>query len=54
MNILVTGATGFIGRHLVKSLEMQGSSVNAFVREDCEFNTTKNTISNKMKSPIEL
>lgn len=32
MNVLVTGATGFIGQHLVKLLRARGDSVTALVR----------------------
>ena len=32
MNVLVTGATGFIGRHLVERLTHEGHHVRAFVR----------------------
>jgi len=33
MKVLLTGATGFVGRGLVKILETQGHKVSAFVRE---------------------
>lgn len=36
MNILVTGATGFIGRHLTKRLIRDGHSVVALVRESSD------------------
>ena len=31
-NILVTGASGFIGQHLVRRLEKQGSNIKVLVR----------------------
>ena len=33
MRVLVTGATGFIGRHLVRALMERGDAVTVFVRE---------------------
>ena len=38
MNILVTGATGFIGRHLVKALSKGGHSVRCLVRKSSDIN----------------
>ena len=32
MNVLVTGATGFLGRHLCAALVERGDAVRAFVR----------------------
>ena len=36
MSYFVTGATGFIGRHLVKNLLADGATVYALVREGSE------------------
>lgn len=36
MNILVTGASGFIGRHLVRRLISEGHSVTVLIRNDCD------------------
>jgi len=36
MNILVTGATGFLGRHLVPALEAAGHSVKALGSRQCD------------------
>ena len=33
MNVLVTGATGFIGQHLVKRLIQEGHTVRCFIRD---------------------
>lgn len=34
MDVLVTGATGFLGRHLVRALRAEGHAVRALVRSD--------------------
>jgi nucleoside-diphosphate-sugar epimerase len=36
VNVLVTGATGFLGRHLVTALVERGDSVRAFVRPETD------------------
>ena len=38
MNVLVTGATGFIGRHLIAELLEQGHSVTATALDDSLLN----------------
>lgn len=42
---LVTGAAGFIGRRLCKSLEANGEHVRALLREPCEGDWAKSVIS---------
>tara|TARA_Y100000034_G_C6854719_1_gene388224 strand:+ start:353 stop:1294 length:942 start_codon:yes stop_codon:yes gene_type:complete len=37
MKILVTGGTGFVGKHLVKRLVNEGNEVSCLVRQDSEF-----------------
>jgi len=44
MNILVTGANGFIGRHLVGELLEEGHNVIAICRSACSFANTANQI----------
>lgn len=41
MNILVTGANGYVGQILVNSLAQEGHSVKAVMRSNAEFKTTK-------------
>ncbi|MBD0317871.1 MAG: NAD-dependent epimerase/dehydratase family protein [Thermoleophilia bacterium] len=36
MNVLVTGATGFLGRHLVRRLRQRGDDVRALVRGEAD------------------
>ncbi|MDE2028382.1 MAG: NAD-dependent epimerase/dehydratase family protein, partial [Candidatus Omnitrophica bacterium] len=36
MNVLVTGAAGFVGKHLVKRLKKDGHTVTALVRENTD------------------
>lgn len=42
MNILVTGATGFIGRHLVNVLSKKGHSVRCLVRKNSDIDCLRN------------
>ncbi len=42
MNILVTGATGFIGSHLIKKLELCGFNIFALRRNDSKLINNKN------------
>ena len=41
MKLLVTGATGFLGRHLVRSLVDRGNRVSIVVREDSAFDLAR-------------
>jgi nucleoside-diphosphate-sugar epimerase len=38
MRVLVTGANGFIGRHIVRCIEKQGDKINVLVRNSNSFN----------------
>ena len=44
-NIIVTGATGFVGRHIISNLVKKGYSVTALVR-DVEKARTMNALIN--------
>jgi uncharacterized protein YbjT (DUF2867 family) len=36
MRLFLTGATGFVGSHLLKRLLSEGNAVRALVRDPCE------------------
>lgn len=43
MSILITGASGFLGAYIVKSLKSQGQDVIAMSREDCDLSSAEQT-----------
>lgn len=47
MTILVTGATGTVGRHVVEQLSKRGADVRALVRDPSKANFPTNVDSSK-------
>ncbi|UTW02709.1 SDR family oxidoreductase [Amphritea atlantica] len=48
MNILLTGATGFLGRHLVKGLAVKGVNVTASIRQEVHLPVARTCIINSL------
>ncbi|WP_353432678.1 NAD-dependent epimerase/dehydratase family protein [Polynucleobacter sp. MWH-UH23A] len=41
MNIVVTGSTGFLGKFLIKKLELSGHKITALSSKNCDLKTTR-------------